>query len=49
MDVRACSLVRASAIYVCTIPVRGLGMAACLMGRDVPPRAAHRVGCVVRV
>ena len=31
MNGRACSLVRASAVRVCTIPVRGPGMAVCFL------------------
>ena len=39
MDGRAYSLVRASALRVCVVPARGLGMTACLMCGAVQPCA----------
>ena len=43
MNGRACSLVRVSAVRVCTVPVRGLSITAFLYGA-VWPRTAYRGG-----
>ena len=40
MNERACSLVRASAAYVLTVPVRGLGMVVCFLCGAVRLRTA---------
>ena len=44
MNGRACSLVRASAVRVCTVPVRGLGIAVCFLCGVVRLRTAYRGG-----
>ena len=44
MDGHAHSLVRASAVRVCAVPARGLGMAMCLMCGAMLPRATYRGG-----
>ena len=46
MNERTCLLVRASAVRVCTVLVRGLGMALCFLCGCVLPNGA---GCAVRV
>ena len=42
MNGRACSLVRSSAVRVCTVPIRGLGMTVCFLCGAVRPLTAHR-------
>ena len=44
MDGRACSLVRASAVRVCAVPTRGLGMTACLICGAVRPGDTYQGG-----
>ena len=48
MNGRACSLVRASAVRVCTVFVRGLGMAVCFLCGTVRLRTAYRGGMCVQ-
>ena len=44
MNGRACSLVRASEVRECTVPVRGLEMAVCFLCGVVRLRTAYRGG-----
>ena len=44
MNGRACSLVRASVVRVCTVSIRGLGMAVCFLYGVVRLRTAPRGG-----
>ena len=44
MNGRACSLARASAVRVCTVPVRGMGMVVYFLCGVVRLRTAYRRG-----
>ena len=49
MNGRACSLVRASAVHLCTVPERGLGLAVCFLCCVMRLRTPYRAGCTARI